>query len=294
MEEKTVVLQNPWLKRMEQELLIAGYSDQTTKMYTLYVEDFLAHARKGPLECAREDIVSYMALLKQERHVANSTLGLVLAALKYFFHGVLHHKIAEDIKTPKKAKTLPSVLTREEVRSLFKAVSNRRDRLMLEFLYSTGCRVSECVKLKVDDLDFLEGIARVRGGKGNKDRIVVLSKKWTVEIKKYLNRKKVKSAFVFSKKNGKPLTTDLVERVVRAAKETAHIAKEVTPHTLRHSFATHLLESGESIRKIQELLGHASLNTTQIYAHVSLQELKKVESPLDRLKAPKEAKKEGM
>jgi len=143
--------------------------------------------------------------------------------------------------------------------------------------------VSECVNLKVNDINLKEKIGRIVAGKGNKDRVIILSREWAKYLKKYLDKKKVKSEFVFSKKNGKSLSTDTVQRIIRIAAEKAGIQKHVTPHTLRHSYATHLLEAGENIRKIQELLGHSNLNTTQIYTHVSVEDLKKVESPLDKL-----------
>ena len=189
----------------------------------------------------------------------------------------------DDIRSPKRAKKLPSVLTHKEVKDLIKAAGAKRDRLIVEFPYSSGCRVSECVKLKVNDLEFKERIATVRGGKGNKDRIIILSNEWLKHIKKYLKSKKIKSEFVFSKKNGKPISADTVQRIIKKSAEKAGIQKHVTPHTLRHSYATHLLEAGESIRKIQELLGHANLSTTQIYTSVSTEQLKKVQSPLDKL-----------
>ena len=189
----------------------------------------------------------------------------------------------EDIKIPKKAKKLPVILTRDEVKALIGAAKLGRNRLIVEFLYSSGVRVSELTKLKIEDINLKEKIAKVVGGKGNKDRIIILSDKWVKKIKKYLDKRKIKNPWLFSKKNGKPLSVDTIQRIIKEAAQKAGIQKEVTPHKLRHSFATHLLEAGENIRKIQELLGHSSLNTTQIYTHVSVDQLKKVVSPLDKL-----------
>lgn len=271
------------VEKFRQELLIAGYSSRTLTMYLSYVSDFLGFMKKPAPLSAREDIVSYMAMLKEKRAVSNATLALALASLKFFFHNFLHMKIIDEIKIPKKARKLPVVLTKDEVRALIKAVKAGRNRLIVEFIYSTGARVSEATNIKVNDLDFRESVGVVRGGKGKKDRVIVLSKNWISEIKKYLKRKKVYSEFVFSKKNGKPISSDTIERIVKNAALKAGLQKDVHVHTLRHSYATHLLESGESIRKIQELLGHASLNTTQLYTKVSTEELKKVKSPLDDL-----------
>jgi len=272
------------VKRLNQELVVAGYSPRTIKMYCIYLGEFLGAVKRTPEEISREDIVGFLANKKSNENVSNATIALVHSSLKFYFHNVLRRKIVEEIKVPKKAKKLPTVLTKEEIVDLIKAAEPGRDRLIVEFLYSSGCRVSEVVKLKTENLDLGGFIGSVRGGKGNKDRTIILSKSWCAEIKNFLKKKKVKTPFVFSKKNGKPISTDTIQRMIRETAQKAGIQKEVTPHKLRHSYATHLLEGGENIRKIQELLGHSNLNTTQIYTQVSTQELKKVVSPLDRLR----------
>lgn len=269
-----------WVAKFRQELLIAGYSPRTIKMYTLYLDDFLQHAKKEPAQVTRDDIVGFMAGMK-ERGNSNATLGLAHAALKYFLKDYLKLTAIDDVKVPKKAKTLPAILSKDEVKALLHGAKTGRDRLLLQFIYSTGVRVSEAVHMKAEDINFKEKIGKVRSGKGAKDRIIILSRNWCAMGKKYAERKKVKSPFLFSKKNGKPITSDTVQRIVRKAAKRAGITKEVTPHSLRHCFATHLLEAGENIRNIQELLGHANLNTTQIYTHVSTEQLKKVQSPFD-------------
>ena len=271
-----------YVELFRQELVIAGYSERTIKMYVMYVEDLLEHANKDPQKIERADIVSFLAGMKG-RGSSNATIGLVHAALVYFFKNYLKMAVMEEIKIPKKGKYLPVVLTKDEVRDLLKATKLGRNRLILQFIYSSGVRVSEAVNMKVEDINLKERMGKVKSGKGSKDRIIILSKGWCRLAKKYIDRKKVKTPFLFSKKNGKQLSADTVQRVVRKAAARAGIQKEVTPHTLRHSYATHLLEAGVNIRNIQELLGHSNLNTTQIYTHVSTEQLKKVESPLDRL-----------
>jgi len=284
-----VLVEKPWqkyrasLKGFRSELLIAGYSPKTLEMYLMYVKDFLNYSKKDPVGADRTDIVSFMAHKKEDQGCSGATLALAHAALKYYFHNYLKSKIVDDIKIPKKSKKLPTVLTKPEIKALFKATKAGRNRLSLEFLYSAGCRVSEAVKLKTEDLDFREKIARIRGGKGDKDRVIILASAWIRELKKYLKRKKVRSDYVFSKKNGKSISTDTIQRVIKLAAAKAGIRKHVTPHSLRHSYATHLLEAGESIRKIQVLLGHNDLSTTQIYTKVSTDELKKVKSPFDNM-----------
>ena len=271
------------LEQFRQELLIAGYSEKTLKMYGIYVRQFLTYHNKPADQAEKRDIIGFMAEKKEKGGASNTTLALVHAALHYFYHKFLSKKILEDIPSPKKGKSLPVVLSRDEVKALIKATKAKRNRLIVEFLYSGGARVSECVKLQVVNIDLKQRIARIQGGKGNKDRMTILSKDWCKKAKKYLEKKKIKSDYVFSKKNGKKISSDTVQRIVKKAAKKAGIAKNVTPHTLRHSFGTHLLEAGENIRNIQELLGHSSLATTQLYTHVSTEQLKKVESPLDRL-----------
>lgn len=271
------------LSRYRQELLVGGYSPRTIKMYIFYLKDFFEFTKKNPQDVEREDVIGFLAEKKEKSNASNATLSLIHSALRFYYHNLLNKKILDEIKTPRKAKKLPTILTKREVKALIVASKPKRNRLIVQFLYSSGARVSECVKLKGVDLNLKESVATIRGGKGNKDRTIILSKDWSKYLKKYLAKKKVKTELIFTKKNGKPLSTDTVQRIVREAAEKAGIEKHVTPHTLRHSYATHLLEAGENIRKIQELLGHSNLNTTQIYTHVSLQELKKVESPLDKL-----------
>jgi len=272
-----------WKQKLRQEMVISGYSPKTITMYLCYFSEFAGYAKKPMEKVERGDIVAFLAEKKEKGNVSNATLALAHASLHFFFHKVLGNKIVEDVKIAKKAKKLPTVLTKEEVRALILATPPKRDRLIVEFLYSSGCRVSECVKLKTESINFKERIASIQGGKGNKDRIIILSSEWVKRAKKYIEKKKVKTPYVFSKKNGWPISSDTVQRMVKKAAKKAGLERRVTPHTLRHSYATHLLEAGESIRKIQELLGHTDLSTTQIYTKVSLQELKKVKSPLDRL-----------
>lgn len=270
------------LKEIKQEMIIEGYSSKTLKMYLIYGRDLLYSINKPINQIQKNDIIGYLAD-KKEKGCENTTLALVHAAGEYLFKKHLKLNIMEEIKVPKKAKTLPKVLTKDEIRSLFKSTRFGRNRLMLQFMYGSGCRVSEVVKIKVSDLNMKERTAIIKGGKGNKDRIIILSKDWLRDIKKYLEKKKIKSEFIFSKKNGKNITTDTVQRIVRKSALDAGINKHVTPHCLRHSYATHLLEAGTNIRYIQSLLGHSNLNTTQIYTSVANDQLKKVQSPLDRL-----------
>lgn len=194
--------------------------------------------------------------------------------------GILHKEI--NIKTPKIAKQVPVVLTKDEVRRMIELTENKKHRLLLEFLYSTGIRLSECVNMKVNDLELNEKIGWVRSGKGNKDRMILLSDRLITELQEYLGNRKKLSEYIFSGWEER-ISKRSVQKIVNLAAKRANINKPVHTHSLRHSYATHLLESGVDIRKIQILLGHSSLSTTEKYTHVSNSELRKVRSPLDEL-----------
>lgn len=281
-ENKEKELIENYVEKFKQELIVGGFSKRTLKMYLCYVGEFLNFIKKDPLKVERADIIKFMAY-KVEQGASDSTLALVYSALRHFFREFLRSDVMEEIKRPRKGKKLPVVMTKEEVKKILDVTKRKRDKLILMLLYSSGLRVSEVTKLKIRDLNLAEKTAMVRGGKGNKDRLVILSEQWVEEIKKYLASRKVKSGYVFCKGNGAPISVDSIQRMVRKARIKAGINKNITPHSFRHSFATHLLEAGESIRKIQELLGHSNLSTTQIYTKVSTEELKKVRSPLDNL-----------
>jgi integrase/recombinase XerD len=285
--EKTIKIQNlqPFeniIKEFKQDLLIAGYSEKTLKMYILYCKEMLYFLKKPINDITERDLISYLAE-KKEKDCSNATLSLVHAMMKSFFKKYLKKTIADNIKTPKKTKHLPHILSKQEIKKIFNSTKFGRNRLMLQFMYGSGARVSEVTKLKVEDINLKEKTAMIRSGKGSKDRLIILSKDWIIGLKKYLKKKKIKSDYVFSKKNGKKITTDTIQRIVRESAKAAGIQKQVTPHSFRHSYATHLLEAGTNIRYIQALLGHSSLNTTQIYTSVANDQLKKVISPLDKM-----------
>ena len=172
------------------------------------------------------------------------------------------------------------MLIKEEVRKLIDCAETKKSKLIISMLYSTGLRVSELVNLKREDINFEEKIGKVKKGKGSKDRIFTISENLCKDLNYYLQKRK-DNKYIFSK--DKPLTTRNIQKIVKHLQSKAKINKKITPHTLRHSFATHLLEGGTDIRVIQSLLGHASLNTTQIYTHISTEQIKKVKNPLDNL-----------
>ncbi|MBI4362360.1 MAG: tyrosine-type recombinase/integrase [Euryarchaeota archaeon] len=260
------------------ELKLRGFSPRTVKAYLFYNRQFLAWASKSPAQVTPEDIRAFLAS-KIEGGMAAKSVGLVRAALRFFYEEVLERDIGKT-RAPKAEKSLPVVLNPGEVRTLIDGIQNDKHRLMASMMYASGLRLSECIQLKVEDLEMDQGIGWVRGGKGRKDRLVILAKNLISDLKKYIRGRKTGPLFPGRRGFLHPST---VQKALQDAARRAGIQKPVSPHTLRHSFATHLLESGVDIRKIQELLGHSNLSTTQIYTRVSTEELKKIPSPLDSL-----------
>ena len=268
-----------FLDKLKAELKIRGFSPLTVRNYNFFVEKFLKRIGKEKAEELNEDDVKlYLGEMFDSK--SKNTIMLAAASLKFFYVEVLGKKFGQ-IKMPKKEKRLPEILTKEEVKKLIDSADNIKSRLIVSLLYSSGLRVSELVNLKVDDLNLNENTGWIRRGKGNKDRLFATSSGLCSELKEYLESKGKGSKYVFSRE--RPLTTRNIQKIIKGIRDRAGISKRVTPHTLRHSFATHLLENGVDIRKIQVLLGHSSLNTTQVYAHVSSEELKKIKNPLDML-----------
>ena len=268
------------LERLETELKLRGFSDKTLKSYLFYNNKFLQYTNKLPDQVTEDDIRAYLANMIGNEKKNPATVALVRAALRFHYDEFLKKGIV-TLKTPKIQKKLPVVLSRDEVKKLIDAASTQKSRLIIMLLYSSGLRVSECCSLKVNDIELDQKIGWVRNGKGGKDRLFIVSDSLTESLRNYTNGRTAEH--LFSNKSGKSLSARNIQKIVGTTARRAGIPKDVTPHTLRHSFATHLLESGESIRKIQELLGHSNLQTTQIYTKVSTEELRKVKSPLDSL-----------
>ena len=270
-----------FLKKLEIELKISKNSEYTVRNYHSSNEKFLNFIQKNPENITEDDIKEYIA-----KHLSKKSpisIILFLSALKYSFNSILKKDITSGIKRPKKEKILPTVLTKDEIKKLFGVLNSKKSLLMISLMYACGMRVSEIANLKIRDFNFQEKIGYIRKAKGKKDRIFNIPEFLEKKLKKHIEEQRnLKKEFVFSGRNGKMTSRNLQKIVSRAAKK-ANLQKDVHCHTLRHSFATHLLENGVDIRKIQELLGHADLSTTQIYTHISKEELKKIKSPLDTM-----------
>lgn len=270
------------LDKLETELKIRGFSKRTVDTYLYHNKRFLDFVKKEPINVDENDAKRYIAYLMSNQKFKPSSVNLALSSLKFFYNEIVKNSAFNAVKAPKSEKKLPTVLTKDEIRKLLNVFENPKHKLLVEFMYSSGLRVSECVSLKIDDLDFSEKMGKIKHGKGNKERYIILSDNLIQHLNEYLKIKKDNSQYIFSVKN-RPITTRQAQKVVKEAAKKAGIKKRVFCHALRSSFATHLLEAGTDIRVIQELLGHSNLSTTQIYTKVSTQQLKKVKSPFDSL-----------
>ncbi len=263
------------------ELLLRGASELTVRTYVRHNARFADFLGTHPRAATEEDIKRFLGHLLSSGQ-QKSTVALARSAILFYQNEVRKKNIA-GIKTPKQAKKLPIVLSRDEVRKLIEAVTHEKSRLLITLLYASGLRVSEALRLTVEDLELDQKIGWVRGGKGGKDRMILLGDAVTIEVRDYLRRQRIATGPVFLGYGGQAMTARNAQKIIKHAALVAHIHKPVTPHKLRHSFATHLRESGHDLRLIQELLGHSSIATTEIYTHVSTEEKRRVVSPADQL-----------
>ena len=267
-----------FLKKIEIELKISKNSKYTICNYIKSNEKLIDFTKKSPDEINTDDVKFFIAENLTDK--AAMSIILFLSAIKYAYLSIYNNDITAIIKRPKKEKRLPTTLSKNEIKKLLEEFKIEKSKLMVSLIYACGLRVSELVNLKVSDLNFPEKVGHVRQAKGNKDRIFNIPEFLFDELK-YQAEKQKDEKYLFTGRAGK-LSTRNLQKIVSSAANRAGLSG-VHCHTLRHSFATHLLEDNVDIRKIQELLGHADLSTTQIYTHVSTEELKKIESPIDKL-----------
>jgi integrase/recombinase XerD len=270
------------LKKLETELKLRGFSRQTSRMYLFYNRKFLEYIGKYPEDIKDDDIKEFLAYKMSDHSLSNSSIALVKASLRFFYNDILGRNLAL-IKTPKASKKLPVILSRKDIKELLDNTRNLKHRLLIELLYSTGLRLSECINLRYIDLDLDEGTGWVRMGKGSKDRLFIISEMFRKDLLEYKEKSNGDGKGLIFSVKGRKMSARGIQHAIKVSAERAGIEKDVHVHTLRHSFATHLLENGVDIRKIQKLLGHSNLQTTQIYTQVSSEEIKKIKSPLDML-----------
>ena len=268
---------------LRRELLSRKYSYQTVKAYLYYNRDFIGFTDKRPLDISENDIKDYLLHLAEERQSATSTLNQAINALKFYYGTMLKKKFLYEIKRPRKDKILPEVLSKEEVTRIIKLTEIIKHKAILMTIYSSGLRLGETARLEQAHLDRDRMLVFVKGAKGRKDRYTLFSPKALELIDLYIKRYEPRKWLFEGAKAGRYLSRRSIEKVFEQARDRAGIKKDVSVHDLRHSFATHLLEGGTDLRYIQELLGHASSKTTEIYTHVSTKSLGRIRSPLDNL-----------
>jgi len=266
---------------LRRELISRKYSPKTIKAYVHYNENLLRFAKKSPADVVNEDIKNYLFYLADEKESSASTLNIAINALKFYYGEILKKNFTFEIKRPKKDRKLPAILSGEEISKLLSSVANVKHKAILMLTYSAGLRVGEVVKLKLEDIDAERKLIHVHGAKGRKDRYTLLSEAAVEKLNLYLASYQPEKWLFSGKNEDSHLTIRSVEKIFDNACKGAGITNDVSVHNLRHSFATHLLESGIDLRYIQELLGHKSSKTTEIYTHVSNKDLSRIQSPLD-------------
>lgn len=270
------------LEKMETEMLLRNYSPQTIRNYLRCQSEFFVFLGLGNYQRFGDSEIKDFLISKKRKGLASETLNLYLCAIKYYCRKVLKRHWDVRFKFARRRKKLPVVLTVNEVEKVISTIDNSKHRLMISLAYGTGLRVSELVNLKIRDLRFSNFTICIRNAKGNKDRITLMPENLFDTLHDFTFCKE-ESNFVFESERGGKLTTRTLQKIFSRAVKKAKIKVKPSFHSLRHSFATHLLESGTDIRYIQVLLGHSDIKTTQIYTKVSKQALRKIVSPFDNL-----------
>lgn len=272
------------IERYEKQLTIENYASQTIKSYLSALKLFLEYISKLEInQITEKEIQNYLFYCKDKKTYSFSAMKQVIASIRYLYIKVLHKPVPESLFIKlKKPTTLPTVLSAKDISKIIFVTKNIKHKTMLLLIYSGGLRLGELLNLKIGDIDSESMKIHVKQGKGKKDRYIMLSKNALNLLRKYYKVYKPKEYIIEGQKGGK-YSPKSVQSVFKAAIKKAGIKKKATVHTLRHSFATHLLDDGTDIRYIQELLGHKKLETTQIYTHVSSHSINKIKSPADLL-----------
>jgi site-specific recombinase XerD len=265
-------------------MTLKNYSPNTIRTYKSMLQEFLEYYRElDPAKITEVQIRDYLLYLIEKRDVSISYQNQSINAIKFYYEQVLGRPVKTYyIQRPKKAKVLPDVLSEEEVQMLLNSVDNLKHKCILSLAYSAGLRLSELINMKPEDIDSANNFVNIRQGKGKKDRRSLLSARVLMLLRQYYKEYKPKE-WLFEGQFGDQYSATSIQNIIKSAAKKGGIRKKVTVHMLRHSFATHLLERGTDIRYIQELLGHQSSRTTEIYTHMTQKGLGKIKSPLDNM-----------
>ena len=266
------------LENIEQELKLRNYSLKTRISYLRCLREYFIFIKKDYSKI-NENLVRKFLLLKQERKYAPQTINLYLNAIKFYYREIIKPPTLINLKFAKTNKRLPVILSREEINLIINSIKNKQHQLMISLAYGSGLRVSEIVNLKVKDIDLKQLLIHIKQGKGQRDRITILPQSISNKIKKLLILKD-KDEYVFETQREDKYSVRTPQLIFLKSLRKTGIKKEATFHSLRHSFATHLLENGTDIRHIQKLLGHRNIRTTQIYTQVTNLQLQNIKSPL--------------
>jgi site-specific recombinase XerD len=270
-------------EQMLADLQLNGAVPSTQKRYLGIVDNLAKHFNRSPEELGENDLKEYLLYLMKERHLSEGTLRFYVAAFKFLYRTTLKRELAvEKIRHPRVKRKLPVVLDISEVESLFAVTKNLKHKAILMITYSSGLRVSEAARLKLTDIDSKRMMVRINQGKGGKDRYSILSRTALDHLRQYWRKYRPTVWLFEGAENNDHIAARTIQCVFHAAKKRAGIKKPASVHTLRHSFATHLVETGTSLHHVQLLLGHRSPTTTTVYLHVSRLNLAQVTSPLDR------------
>jgi site-specific recombinase XerD len=270
--------------KMAADLKIGGYSKSTQNAYLCYARKFAVHHMRSPDEMGADEIRTFMIYLIEEQKISRSTVRQVRSALRFLYTVTLNRPIEiEWLPSPRRQKRLPQVLSGTEVTAFLAAVERSKYRMIFSCMYSAGLRIGEAVAIQLTDIDSKRMVLRVRG-KGDKERTTLLSQRLLFELRDYWRQTRPKGEWLFPGRNGAGhVSTCNVRKIFHLAKKAAGITKPVTPHVLRHSFATHLIDTGVDVTVVQSLLGHYQISTTSKYTHTTVQRISRTRSPLDLL-----------
>lgn len=272
-------------QRMTEDMLLRNLSPETQRAYIGQISLLARHFRKSPDLLGPDEIRAYQLYMAQEKHLSASSILVAIAAIRFLYKVTLKRdwNVEEVVPTCRKPQKLPIILSQEEVSRFLGAIENLKHRVVLTVCYAAGLRISEAVRLTPRAIDSQRMVIRVEAGKGRKDRYVMLSPRLLDILRDYWHQVRPKGWLFPGDLPGQPITAGAVEDVCRKVRDQANFTKPVTPHSLRHAFAVHLLESGTDVRTIQLLLGHRSLATTARYLRLATSKVCATASPLDVL-----------